>query len=82
MSGYNLPDDVGECFCVRDRTGRIVVPWRPVGEVVAAIEGYADKREEIGMGEPYSFYAEPELPAVRSRLNALLGLEPTPDAGR
>ena len=77
-------------YCVRDReTGRIVVAWRPVEEVVAAVDGFGAASARMGrIGLLTEMRTAPasaqdwgwRLVDERRALDALLGLEPAADA--
>lgn len=72
-------------YCVRDQTGRIVVPWRPVGDVLRAAEefGGASMDIELQLGsDDANKAAEDAYFASHLRLEQLLGLEPAPEADR
>lgn len=59
-------------YCVRDRAGRIVVPWRPVGELARAAVRLDTAAKMLDYGEDEDY--EP----ARANVAALLGLESLP----
>lgn len=80
VAAAHVTEASGREYCVRDRaTGRIVVAWRPVDEVVAAVEAFGVSSEAAEENRKWPD-ARVMQRADRLRIHALLGLEPAANA--